>query len=118
MRNEKGVRAEWELRSILRDAGAIVVRGAGSHCLDLVAVWHTSVWAVEVKSTSRDSLNVGSGAYLKEQMGSMIELSFRVPSYYAVKFTQDWRWYAVTNPFTPLLRKSEGMTLEQTRGYR
>lgn len=118
MRNEKGVRAEWELRKILQEHGCIVVRGAGSHCVDLMALWPTCVWAVEVKSTAKESLNVGSGAYLRDQLGSMIILSQRVSSYYAVRFATGWRWYEVRSPFNPVLRPEEGMTLEQARGYR
>jgi Holliday junction resolvase len=118
MRNDKGVRAEWELRRILTDAGAIVVRGAGSHCIDLVAVWPGSVWAVEVKSTSRTALNVGHGAYLKEQLYNTMILSLRIPTYYAVRFEEGvWRWYTCQDGMNPVLRESEGMTLEQARGY-
>jgi Holliday junction resolvase len=118
MRNDKGVRAEWELRKILTDSGAIVVRGAGSHCIDLVAVWAGSVWAVEVKSTSKTALNVGSGAYLREQLYNTMKLSLRIPTYYAVRFGEgSWRWYVCRDGMCTILRESEGMTLEQARGY-
>lgn len=117
MRNEKGVRAEWELRKILEGNGSYVIRGAGSHVLDLMAVWPTSVWAIEVKSTAKDRINVGSGIYLRQQLGQMFAFSERIPSYYAVRFTHGWRWYSVMPGMNTTLKEEEGMTLEQARGY-
>ena len=103
--------------------GYVVVRGAGSHCVDLLAIAENGgVMAVEVKCTSKPSLSL-SGAYLREQLAGMMALGLRVPSYYAVKFTggkyaEGWRWYPVKDGMPLVLRPSEGMTLEQVEGYR
>jgi len=102
--------------------GYVVVRGAGSHCVDLLAIAENgSVLAVEVKSTSKEVLSL-SGAYLREQLAGMMALSYRIPSFYAVRFVEQgcvvWRWYPVKDMMLTVLRPTEGMTLEQVEGYK
>lgn len=118
MQNEKGRRAEWELRDVLRMKGYVVMRGAGSHTIDLLAIAESGrVMALEVKCTSKSVLSL-SGAYLREQLANMLALSRRIPSYYTVKFPTGWEWFEVRDGMGTVLRPYEGMTLEQVEGYR
>jgi hypothetical protein len=74
--------------------------------------------AVEVKCTAKESLSL-SGSYLRDQLASMLALSKRVPSYYAVRFVMGvWRWFPVEDGMGTILRAGEGLSLEQVEEYK
>lgn len=108
MRNDKGRRAEWELRKILEDRGYYVVRSAASKLVDLIIVGTGGdVTAVEVKSTSGSALSL-THVYEKEQYAGHLALSDRgVPVIYAVRWGA-CRWDYFPVPLKSMLLKEGG----------
>lgn len=102
MRNDKGRRAEWELRKILEDRGYYVIRSAASHLIDLMAVGKGgTVLAIEVKSTSNAALSL-THSYEKEQYAGHLALLARgVPVMYCVRWGPG-RWDYFSCPLSSM----------------
>jgi Holliday junction resolvase len=100
MYSHKGRRAEWELRDRLEARGCYVLRSAASRNIDLIAVEpNGATIGYEVKSTSSSRLSLNT-RYSRDQFEGHLQLSKRIPVYYAVRFTIDthpvWKLFKVT----------------------
>lgn len=96
---------ERELRDILRNAGWIIFRSAGSHGADLVALKPNDHMIVEVKSTNKDKFYTSSDKEQYDLLNSYAQQGFNV--YYYVRWKgrkPKWkRWKLPRTPY-PVLR--------------